>query len=70
MKVGAIVLFVLSGVAALMAIMNVFVSAPDQATDIENPVPQDYAESIGYGFGYVLVPLVLLVVGMVLWQKR
>jgi len=70
MKVGAIVLFVLSGVAALVAVKNVFFSTPDMLPDVENPVPYDFAESIGYTFGYILVPLVLMIVGLVLWKKR
>ena len=59
MKGAAIILFVLAGLTALIAIKNVFA---------ENR-PTDTSRLLGYVVGSFLLPLIFLIIGLVLHKK-
>jgi hypothetical protein len=61
MKAGAIVLFVLSAITAFVATKNVFLGGQHR--------PPGGELVVSYAVGSFLVPMVLLIVGLVLWKK-
>jgi hypothetical protein len=61
MKGGAIVCFVLSGLTMLLAVKNIIARVATQPDRVE------YLG--GYVVGSLLIPVVLLIVGISMWQK-
>jgi len=62
MRTGAIVCFVIAGAATLVAINNLVGSAGANR-------PEGIENLAGYAVGSFLVPIILLIVGIVLWGK-
>jgi fumarate reductase subunit D len=60
MRTGAIVCFVLAALTTVVAVANV-IGGPNRPEGAENLV--------GYAVGSFLVPVVLLIVGLILWGK-
>lgn len=60
MRTGAIVCFVVSGLATIVAVRNV-IGGSGRPEQIENLV--------GYAVGSFLVPVALLIGGLTLWKK-
>ena len=60
MRTGAMVCFVVAALAGLAAVQNLVggPNRPDQPEDL-----------VGYAVGSLLVPVVLLIVGLILWGK-
>lgn len=62
MRTGAIVCFVIAGAATLVAINNLVGSARANR-------PEGIENLVGIAVGWFLVPIILLIVGIVLWGK-
>ena len=60
MRTGAILCFLIAALATIVAVANV-IGGPNRPEGAENVV--------GYAVGSFLVPLVLLIVGLILWGK-
>ena len=60
MRTGAIICFVIAGLAAIVAIINV-VGGDNRPEGIENLV--------GYAVGSFLLPIAVLIGGLVMWGK-
>lgn len=60
MRTGAIICFVIAGLAAIVAIINV-VGGVNRPEGIENLV--------GYAVGSFLLPIAVLIGGLVMWGK-
>lgn len=62
MRTGAIVCFVIAGAATLVAINNLVGSGSTNR-------PEGIEDLVGFAVGSFLVPILLLIVGIVLWGK-
>ena len=61
MKILAIILIILAVLTSQVAVNNVFLDDAKR--------PAEAAELAGYVVGSFLVPLVLLIIGLILWNK-